>query len=297
MTITVLGSGGSTPTPQRSLPSVAVHIEGDVLLLDCGEGAQRQMMRLGVSYAKVKAIFISHLHLDHFLGVFGLMETLRLNGRTEPVEVFAPPGARRALTALKPMPLLVIHEVPAGFGAGKPLYSLNEHDVYAVDVSHGPTPALGFVVRQRERLRFHEAKAKKLGLAGPLFTQIQKEGKVAVGKKTVKLADVTYSAPGRSIAYSGDTTYCPALVKASKEADLLIHESTFCEGQRDLAVERHHSTAGDAARVAKEAGVKKLLLTHLSGRFSESSDEPLKEAKAVFKEVEVATDGWKLELK
>ncbi len=303
MNITVLGSAASVPTPERSLPAISVQIEGDVILLDCGEGTQRQMMKLGVSYAKVQAVFISHLHLDHFLGLFGLYETLRLNGRTAPLHVFGPRGTA---AIFRERPLLQIHEIgmpgrgreeKALVADGKtPIFSLHEHDVFCVPVMHGKgKEAFGFVVRQQQRRRFYEEKAKGLGLKGPMFSQIQKEGKLKVGKKTVKLADVTYVQLGSALSYSGDTQYSEAFVKASAGVDLMIHEATFDESQREAADEKFHSTAADAAKAASKAKAKRLLLFHVSGRYQE--DAPLlDEAKKHFASVEVAHDGAKIQI-
>lgn len=306
MDITVLGCAASTPTPERSLPSIAVRIEGEVLLLDCGEGSQRQMMRHGVSYAQVKAVFLSHLHLDHFLGLFGLGETLRLSGRPEPIEVFGPPGTSRFLSSFGPREIFSVHEItkellekcaPAAKApAAGPLYSLNEHDVFVIPASHGArVNAYSFIIRERDRRRFHEKKAKDLGLAGPMFKEIQKKGSLKVGKKTIKLEDVTYVQPGKMIAYSGDTAYSPSLVHAARGADLLIHDSTFDETQRALADEKAHSTAADAAKTAAAAKVKQLLLFHLSGRYRDP--KPLvEEAKKIFPNTIAAEDGLKITL-
>lgn len=294
MDLTILGSAASTPTPERSLPAIAVRVDGDILLLDCGEGTQRQMMRLGVSYAKVSAIFISHLHLDHYLGIFGMLETLRLNGRTASIPLFGPIGSARVFARCK---LLDIHEIePSSSALKKPLFSIHEHDVYAFQVSHGAgEESFGFSIVEKDRRRFHEAQAHAAGLKGPMFTEIQKKGSLKIGSKTVKLDDISYMQPGQKLVYSGDTIYCKSLVKAAENADLLIHDSTFDETQRELAVERSHATAGDAARAAKEAHVKQLLLFHIGGRFHDPAPL-LEEAKAIFQHVKVAEDGMKISL-
>jgi ribonuclease Z len=295
MEIIVLGSSASSPTPSRNLPSIAVRIEGDVLLFDCGEGTQRQMMKMGVSYSKVCAIFISHLHLDHYLGVFGLMETLRLNGRTEPVHIFGPPGTARIFSRSS---LLKIWEIEPHLATPKsPIFSIHNHDIYAFRVEHGSEmQSFGFCVQEKERLRFYEKKAHAAGIKGPMFKQIQKEGKLKVGSRIIKLEDITYTQPGKKLVYSGDTVYCKALVKAALNADLLIHDSTFSEDERELAKERSHSTASDAAKAAKEANVKELLLFHISGRFHETG-KLLQEAKKIFPNTSVAEDGMKIVLK
>ena len=292
-----MGCSASTPTPQRSLPAIAVRIEGDVLLLDCGEGTQRQMMQHGVSYAQVKAVFISHLHLDHFLGLFGLGETLRLSGRAQAIEVFGPPGTARFLSSFGPREIFSVHEIKKEqLGAKQPLFTINNHDVFVLSAPHGArVNAYAFIIRERERRRFLEKKAKDLGLAGPMFNEIQHKGSIKVGKKTIKLEDVTYVQPGKVVAYSGDTSYSHELARAAKGADLLIHDSTFDETQRPLADEKAHSTAADAARTAKEAKVKQLLLFHISGRYRDPA--PLvEEAKKIFPHVIAAEDGLKISL-
>ena len=294
MDITILGSAASSPTPARSLPSIACRMDGDVLLLDCGEGTQRQMMRMGVSYSKVQAILISHLHLDHYLGVFGLLETLRLNGRTAPLPLFGPAGSSRVFSRSK---LLDIHELePSAAKLKKPIFSLNEHDVYAFPVEHGTGgDSFGFSIIERDRRRFHEQKAHAAGLRGPMFSEIQKTGKLKVGAKTIKLDDISYLQAGKKLVYSGDTIHCKTLVKAASAADLLIHDSTFDESQRELADEKSHATAADAARAAKEAGAKQLLLFHISGRYHDAAPL-LEEAKKTFPNTLAAEDGMKITL-
>ncbi len=299
MNVMVLGSGGSVPSPIRNLPAVAVQIEGDIVLFDCGEGTQRQMMKLGMSYSKVQAVFISHLHLDHFLGVFGLSETLRLNGRTEPLPIFAPRGASALFHAFRKFGILQVHEFDAAdLSSGKPLFTLHSHDIHAFEVDHGPNlDAFGFLVKERPRRRFYEAKAKKAGLAGPLFKQIEKEGSLMLKGKKLKLEDVTYVQEGLSLAYSGDTVHCKNLATAARGVDLLLHECTFDDSLREAADEKYHSTASDAANAAKEAHAKRLVLLHASGRYGLDDPVLLGQARKIFKNTELASDGWSIELK
>ncbi|MFH1306751.1 MAG: ribonuclease Z [Candidatus Micrarchaeota archaeon] len=299
LNITILGSSGSAPTKERNLPSIAVQINGDVLLLDCGEGTQRQMMKHGVSYAKVKAIFISHLHLDHFLGIFGLGETLRLSGRTTPIQIFGPPGTARVLYSFGHRDLFNIHEISKkNCSKTKPIFSLHNHEVFCFLVSHGKRMnAFGFAIKEKDKYRFYEEKAKYFGIHGPLFSKIQKEGKLKINKKTIKLKDVTYLQKGKKITYSGDTMYSKTITNAAKNSDLLIHDCTLDDEKHLLAKEKYHSTPSDGAKCAKKANAKKLLLFHLSGRYSKDSKILLEQAKKIFKNTEVAYDGMKLELK
>ncbi|PIT84002.1 ribonuclease [Candidatus Micrarchaeota archaeon CG10_big_fil_rev_8_21_14_0_10_45_29] len=299
MDITVLGSSASAPTPQRSLPSIAVQINGDIILLDCGEGAQRQMMLHGASYAKVKAALISHLHLDHFLGLFGLGETLRLSGRVEPIKVFGPPGTRKFLYSFGHREIFDVHEITkADCSKKKPLHIMQNHQIFCFPASHGKrTNAFGYIIAENARLRFHEKKAKSLGLAGPLFSQIQKKGKLKIGKRIIRLKDITYLQKGLRLAYSGDSLPCAATTTAAKNADLLIHDCTFDDSRADLAKEKFHTTASQAAKIAKIAKAKSLLLTHIGGKYSKDASILLEQAKKIFPNSQIAQDGMKITLK
>lgn len=278
------------------MPAISVSINGSVLLLDCGEGTQRQMMRHGVSYAKVKAIFVSHLHLDHFLGVFGLLETLRLSGRGEKVDLFGPKGSSSVFGTNAILRLHELESMPEG-APPKKISEFDGHAVFAFPVKHvSGRDCFGFAVEQLSYVRFHEAKAKKAGLKGQMFTEIQKKGELKIGKKTIKLQAITYLQKGKKVVYTGDTEYCEGVVSASSNADLLIHESTFCSDKVDEAKSKNHSTAADAARAAKKAKVSQLLLTHISGRYSDAKPL-LQEASAIFKgKTAVAKDGLEIEV-
>ncbi|VVB66120.1 Ribonuclease Z [Candidatus Gugararchaeum adminiculabundum] len=282
MRIVVLGSGGAVPSPERNLSGISLHYEGDVYLFDCGEGTQRQMMKFGSSYAKVKAVFISHLHLDHWLGLIGMIETLRLNGRTEKLEIFGPRGIARSELLVRDF--VTVTEIGDGFE-----YKGDGFKVRAFDVEHDKG-GMGFVFQEDAKRKFDEAKAKGMGLKGKLFREIQEKGSVETEKGKVKLEDVSWLQDGLKIVYSGDTMPCKRLVDEAKGADLIIHEATFLEEMKEEAKEKKHSTAKQAAEIAKKAGAKRLLLTHISGRYKDSK-EIEKEARKVFEETIVAKDG------
>lgn len=285
--ITMLGTSCAVPTVQRNLSSIAVRRDGGVYLLDCGEGTQRQMMRFGVSYMKVRAIFITHLHLDHFLGAFGLVETMALNKRKEKLTIYGPAGTKATFGRQKEFVEIV--EID-----GKLSVDFGEFAVSSFKVKHS-LGSFGFVFEEKGKRRFHEEKAKGLGIKGPMFTKIMNDGKLKVGSRTVRLADVTYAQAGRKIAYTGDTAPCEQTARAAKGADLLIHEATFAQEKADEAAEANHSTAAQAAEVAEKAGVKKLLLTHISGRYKDTKIL-LEEARKIFPDVDVAQDGMKIEV-
>ena len=282
--VTMLGTASAVPTLQRGLSAIAVRRDGDVYLLDCGEGTQRQMMRFGVSYMKVRAIFITHLHLDHFLGVFGLVETMALNGRKEKLLIFGPRGCSAVFNKKEFVEIIEID--------GKFSRQFEGFTASAFPTAH-TKDSLGFVFAEEARRRFYEDKAKALGIKGPMFSQLMGKGSVKVEGKAIKLKDVTYEQEGKKLAYTGDAVASAAIAKAVKGADLLIHESTFCSDRAAEAKEAKHCTALQAAQEAKKAGAKKLLLTHISGRYL-GPQQLIDEAKKAFENTVVAEDGLKV---
>jgi ribonuclease Z len=306
LTVTFLGTSAARPTVERNVSGLAIHREGETLLFECGEGTQRQMMRYGVSFA-LSEIFFTHFHADHFLGVIGLIRTLGLQGRPEPLFLYGPKGAKKILaTAMQlgvervPFPV-EITEVKAGDtvrDAGRG--TRDGYDICAFPTEHGGGPSLGYVLKEHVRRgRFDVEKAKAVGIPeGPLW------GKLAKGE-TIELADgrrlmadgfVGAARPGRLVVFTGDTRPCAATVDAAQDADLLIHEATFGEEERDRARDTGHSTAKEAAQVALAAKAKRLVLSHVSARYSISADELVKEAKEVFANVGVAKDGLEVDI-
>ena len=297
--ITFLGTSASRPTVGRNVSALALQREGEVFLLDCGEGTQRQMMRFGTGFS-VEHIFISHLHADHFLGVIGLVRTMALQGRTEPLILYAPPGSRDTLgEAVK-------------LGGGKRTYFPIEiremepgdrltgvgYDVEALVVRHG-TPALGFALREHPRPgRFDVEKARALGVPeGPLFGKLHGGEAIEVNGRRIEPAQVVGPPrAGRLVVYSGDTSPAPEVVEAAAGADMLIHDATFSEEEVERARETFHSTARGAAEVARDAGVHRLYLTHLSARYSAKPQPLEREAREVFPVTEVAYDGLAVEI-
>jgi len=301
LTVTFLGTSAARPTVERNVSGLAIHREGETLLFECGEGTQRQMMRYGVSFA-LSEIFFTHFHADHFLGVIGLIRTLGLQGRPEPLFLYGPKGAKKVLaTAMQlgvervPFPI-EITEVKAGDTVGK----RDGYDICAFPTEHGGGPSIGYVLREHVRRgRFDVEKAKAVGIPeGPLW------GKLAKGE-TIELADgrrltaddfVGATRPGRLVACTGDAGPCAAPVDAAQGADLLIHEATFGEEERDRARDTGHSTAKEAAQVALAAKVRRLVLSHVSARYSISADELVREAREVFPNTSVAKDGLEVDV-
>jgi ribonuclease Z len=293
--VTFLGTSAAVPSASRAMPAIALKYD-ELFLWDCGEGCQREMMRRGVGYGSVGAVFITHLHLDHVLGVFGLIETIRMNTERGKITVFAPRGFERMLEGISPTmgwepSFLDIREMKEG-----ELYRGKDYSISGFRTTHQKRAAFGLVFREDDKNKFHEAKAKKLGLKGRMFREIQEKGSVKVGGKVVKLGEVSWVRKGIKVVYTGDTVYNERIAEIAEGADLLIHDATFGEDLRSEAELRGHSTAKEAATIAKKAKVKRLVLTHISGRYRDGK-ELEREAKAVFKNTAAAVDGTEIEIK
>jgi ribonuclease Z len=305
LTFTFLGTSAARPTVERGVSSIAVTRGGETLLLECGEGTQRQMMRYGVGFS-FSEIFISHFHADHFLGVTGLVRTLGLQGREEPLRVYGPKGARRHLGRALQLGVertsfeIEVREVEPGEVLGR-----EDYDLEVIGVDHG-RHAVGFALREHERLgRFNPEMARELGVPeGPLWGRLHRGERVeweepgdSPIRRSADPSDLVGAARlGRVVVYSGDTRPCENVVAAAEGADLLIHEATFSEEEKERARETDHSTALEAGQVALASRVSRLVLTHLSARYSAAPEVLLEEARRVFPETTVARDGMAIEI-
>ena len=294
LTATFLGTGAATPTVDRNVAGLAVQREGETILFDCGEGNQRQMMRYGVGFSFTE-IFFTHYHADHILGVTGLLRTMGLQDRTAPVTLYGPRGAQRILGAAIALGI-ERNKFPVEINEVKPGDRLRreQYDIVVFETEHRPD-TIGFALAEHTRLgRFNPERARELGVPeGPLWGRLHKgETIVLEDGRSVAPADLV-GAPrrGRTLVYSGDTRPSLAVVEAARGADLLIHEATFGSDELERAKETGHSTAAEAARVAVEAGVRRLVLTHISPRYTRDAPELLAEARAIFPETVVARDG------
>jgi ribonuclease Z len=299
LSVTFLGTSASIPTVDRNVSGLAVQREGETILFDCGEGSQRQMMRYGVGFS-FKEIFFTHYHADHLLGVTGLLRTMGLQDRTAPVVLYGPKGAQRILgTAISlgiernKFPVEIL-EIKPGDRLAR-----DDYDVVVFATEHRPD-TVGFALVEHSRLgRFNPDRARELGIPeGPLWGQLHR-GKVVTlpDGRTVGPGDLVGNPrPGRSLVYTGDTRPHLSVIQASRNADLLVHEATFGGDELERARETGHSTAAEAARVALEAGVRRLVLTHISSRYNRDASELLAEAKAVFPETVIARDGMTVDI-
>ncbi len=293
--ITFLGTAGSAPTKERNLPSVAIEYAGNVYIMDCGEGTQRQLMNYSISPYRIKAIFITHMHGDHSIGVAGLVRTLALNRRTEPLYIYVPKGEESKIT-----PLLTFDRVLIGYQiVVKPvtagvIFRGKGVSISAFRLKHS-IPTYGYAFKEDDRYKFDKEKCKRLGLKGDMYSKLLSKRSIRVGAKTVKLKDVSIEVIGRKVIYATDTRPVASTVDASKGADIVIHEATYTEELKNLARERLHSTATECAETAKKAKAKKLIIFHMSARYK-NPDDVLKEARKIFKNTDSAYDGMQVTL-
>lgn len=259
------------------------------------------MMRYGISFSFQDLIF-THTHSDHILGLTGLIRTMQLQGRTEPLALWGPPGAARTLRSCISLGgerttfPITISEIEPGSSIKRSDYRI---ETFAVD--HHQTSCIGIAFVEETRLgRFNPELARSMGIPeGPLWGQIHRGLAVTLDDGRVVEASELVGAPrrGRRIVISGDTRPCSGTVEAARDADLLIHEATFADDEAARAVETGHSTAREAAEVAVQAGARRLVLTHISARYSNDAKELEREARSVFAKTSVARDGTEIELK
>ncbi len=295
--VTFLGTAGTVPSIERNPSSILIQREGVRILLDCGEGTQRQMMKAKTGF-KISSIFITHLHTDHFIGSFGLLETMSLNGREEPITFYTPDAdfLRNLFTMFGyehlGFPVRVV-ELRDG-----DVVDFGEFRVVAFETDH-IVSSLGYAIIEKDRRgKFDRKKAEELGIPpGPLYAKLA-SGESIVWKGRLITPDMVLGAPrrGRKIVYTGDTRPSERTVEIARNADVLIHDASFTSDLQEWAEETKHSTAREAAEIARQAGAKQLVLTHISARYSKDSRPLLDDAKAVFGNVVVAEDLMTLEV-
>lgn len=299
--LTFLGTSASRPTVERGVSSLALVREGETLMFDCGEGTQRQMMRYGVGFT-LEDIFFTHFHTDHYLGVLGLLKTLSLQVREQPLRIWGPQGAQALFKRAEGLgnekltfPLTVT-DLESGA-----IVRRKDYEIRAFEVEHRKGAALGYALAEDiRRGRFDPDHARALGIPeGPLWGRVHKGESITLedGRVVAPSELVGPDRTGRKVVITGDTRPCAATIEQSLGADLLVHEATFGDEEQPRAMETMHSTAREAATVAKMAGVKRLALTHFSARYSRDPSDLGREAREVFSgDVTLARDGMEIEV-
>ncbi|MBR4504714.1 MAG: ribonuclease Z [Candidatus Methanomethylophilaceae archaeon] len=289
MEILFLGTGASLPSRNRSTSCIALRSGSDIILMDCGEGSQRQLMISPFSFMKIRAVLITHVHGDHILGLPGLLQTMGLLGRKDPLMICGPKGFAAPLKAIMDATEgeteYPVEVVEADHGNE---FSVCKMKVSVFGTDHG-LPSVGFIVSEPDSPgKLDRGKALSLGIKdGPDMARL-KRGETVKGILPEQVVGPIRR--GIRVAYTGDTRSTSAIADAIGDVDALIHESTYMSSETSLADSHFHSTALQAAATAKEAGVRYLFLTHISNRYDDCRDSLLEEAKAVFSETILADD-------
>lgn len=303
MRILFLGTSAAQPTASRGLSCTCIERDGEIIMFDAGECAQTAYTRAGLGWNKRMRIFITHLHGDHCIGILGLLQTMSMQRRTEPLEIFGPPGIEEFVTAnirmlgFAPTFPITIGTVSPGAvvgyggdgqdGGGR----RGDYEILACRASH-TIAAFSYVLREKNKPgRFSEENAAKLGIPrGRLWGRLQEGREVVVDGKTFRPEQVLgEERPGKVIGISGDTMPSTELEEFFAGCDYLIFDATFLDGEQQRAAETRHSTASQAASLAKSAGAKNLILTHFSARYRDDAGH-LAEARRIHPCVTAAAD-------
>jgi ribonuclease Z len=286
LSIFFAGTAGSVPTARRGLPATLIRRGADKVLIDCGEGTQRQLIR-SVGLPDLTEVFLTHLHTDHWLGLPGMLKSFDLRDRTAPLTIFGPPGTKALLDTVQ---RTVFGRLKYRFRVvdlePDAIVEFDGYEIHALRVRHRGE-AYGYALIEEDRPgRFDAELAAKLGVApGPDFGRLQR-GETVNGVAPEQVMGETRR--GRKLVFSGDTSPCDMVRVAADGADVLVHEATFTSEERDRALETGHTTARQAAELAAEAGVGLLALTHVSTRYF--GGEIRDEARAIFPRTEVPRD-------
>ena len=301
MKITFLGTSSGAPSRHRNLTSIALQLpqQAALWLFDCGEGTQHQVLRSQLRLSQLEKIFITHLHGDHLFGLLGLLASRSLQaGGVSPVTIYGPPGlseyVRLSLhwSQMRPSYPIEVKTVSQGLVFEDSLFSVS-----CIPVQHR-VPCFAYAVLEKDQQgKFDVEKAQSMGIPpGPAYGILKNGGTFTFEDGRVVTGDELTGAPrpGRKFVFSGDTSYCPNIIEIAKGADLLVHEATYLDEDRGLAERAAHSTAASAAKVAKEADARKLILTHFSARYDAEGgsrmNDLLTEAQTIFPNTQLAYD-------
>ena len=295
MKLTILGTGSACPTIDRNHSATALNIGPETLLFDCGESTQLQLTKAGISHSKISKIFLTHWHGDHMLGLPGLLQSMELNKRAKPLNIYGSAGSkdrfRKLVSALEIKLSFKVNVTELKAGA----FNSEKYSIIVANASHHDA-CISYAFQEKDKVRIDIGYLKKFGLKNnPIIGDLAKGKDIVWNKKKIKAKDATKIEKGKRFAYVLDSAYAENLVKLAKDSDVLLCESTFADELKDSAKKFGHMTARDAATLAKKAGAKKLIITHFSQRYKDVS-VLLREAKSVFKGTIAAKDLMEIEL-
>lgn len=278
--ITFLGTGGSWPAPKRGMPALAVQVDEITNLFDCGEGTQKQIMKSKISFMRINNIFITHFHGDHFLGLLGLIQSMSFNHRTEPLNIFGPPGAIKILSNA-----LNVGYYTLGFDVR--ITQLEPFKTYDFDKfiirthwNDHPVPALSYSLEEKDLVKIDREESDRRGVPPRKLEELRTNGSIVVNGEKITLNEVAKGIrKGRKIVYTGDTKPMESMKDFARDADVLIHDTSTDSSLEPTVNEFGHTSSRQAAEIARDAGVRKFFLFHYSPRVSDLNvllDEALK---------------------
>ncbi len=298
MRLVFFGSGGSWPSPERNPISIGLQLDKEILLFDVGEGTQRQIMQTSFSFMKISKIFITHFHGDHFLGLAGLIQTMVFNDRKEKLEIYGPEDAFDQITNFLNVGYYTL-PFPVYIREMKSYETIDfgDYTITAVKTNH-PVTNFAYVLKEKDRKRISQELMEKYSLISQDVEKILKNGYIEKNKRKISLDDISDGIRvGRKITYTGDTSPCQGIVKYGMESRVLIHDSTVDSSLETKANEFGHSSARQAAEIAKMANVDMLVLAHISPRYRSNEIDILeKEAKEIFQNTIVARDFLEMQI-
>ena len=298
--LTILGCGGAIPTLERNPTSQYLNIQDRHFLIDCGEGFQIQLRKYKCKFSKIDHIFISHLHGDHFLGLFGYLSTLSLLGRTTPINIYAPKDLLNLINAHNEISgknyNFDLNFNALNFKGSTKIYEDKILEIFSFPVNHS-VPCCGFLFQEKKSQRnIIKAKIKDLGLGIGDIKKLKNRENCVVDGRSIEYKEVTVSGnKARSYAYCADTKYDEKIIPFIKDVDVLYHESTFLEELKNKASKTKHSTPNQAAKIALNANSKMLILGHFSARY-DNVEKFVLEASSIFKNTVAAYDGYKYQI-
>ncbi|MGC9309924.1 MAG: ribonuclease Z [Candidatus Nanoarchaeia archaeon] len=295
--LTFLGTGSAVPTKRKNHPSILLRYKDENILIDCGEGTQRQLRKARLNPCKITRILITHWHADHVLGLPGLIQTLMLNEYGKTLHIYGPKGTKKmmqlylALFARKEKISIQIHEPTSKI-------DMSEFYIKTSKMKHD-APCLAYAFKIKDKKRINKEKLSKLNIqAGPELKKLKQGKSITINGKKISSKQITYKEKGKKITFILDTRENKQAINLAKDSDLLVCESTYSQEEEEIAKEYHHLTSTQAANIAKKSKSKQLILTHLSQRYDTKQQESklLKQAQSIFKNTKIAEDLMSIEI-
>jgi ribonuclease Z len=300
--VVFLGTSQAIPTETRNHTSILLTYKGENMLVDCGEGTQRQFRKAHLNPCKLTKLLITHWHGDHVLGIPGLLQTLALNNYSRTLEVYGPRGTSRFMHELLKI-FIPVHKISLTVREVKGVFFENEDFALEAVPLHHTVPVNGYAFKEKDKLKIKKDKLSKILKTLKAdkkdfekLGELKQGNNIVIGKKTLKAKELTFLERGKKISFVFDTGYCENAVELAQDADVAIIESTYAGEEEDLAKEYRHLTSVHAAMIAKKAGAKQLYLTHISQRHEFSEHRLIKEAKKIFSDTKLAHDLLKIEI-